>query len=265
MHHSRVADTVTPDVTVLQSCPASERHGWLERCMHSVREWAQARHYAYHWVGDELFDRLPDDLRPSRHISPVIASDIARLVWMQDVLKQGCQNVVWLDADVLIFRPGQFSLADAPCAVGREVWVQADAAQRWRVHRKVHNAVMQASGGDDGHNSFIDFYCETAQRLVRANRGGMPAQFVGPKLLTALHNVVQLPVIECAGMLSPAVIDDLLMGGGDALACMLGKSKAPLHAANLCRSSVHGEQLEVAQMIRLIEQLLERPQLLDVA
>ena len=64
----------------------------------------------------------------------------------------------------------------------------------------------------------------------------MPPQFIGPKLLTAIHNVIQCPVQETAGMLSPAVIQDIVNGGGDAIDLFIKKSPTNIHAANLCSS-----------------------------
>ncbi len=233
--------------------------------MDSVQLWARRYGYGYQWIGDELFDLLGDEFKPGGRIRPVIASDVARLRWMQNELRQGADLVVWMDADVLVFRPAAFTLLDAPFAVGREIWVQADPRKRWRVHRKVHNAVMQAADQGDGHNSFVDFYVDTAERLLVANSQPMPAQFVGPKLLTALHNVTHMPVLESAGMLSPAVVADLLAEGGEALRRMLNKAAAPLHAANLCRSSVMGGELAGPEMDQLIDMLLARPNILGRA
>ena len=66
-------------------------------------------------------------------------------------------------------------------------------------------------------DSFLDFYTDTAVRLLSRNTGSVPPQFIGPKLLTALHNIAGLPVMDAAGMLSPAVVRDLVRGEGTAL------------------------------------------------
>jgi hypothetical protein len=46
------------------------------------------------------------------------------------------------------------------------------------------------------------------------NQGRIPAQFIGPKWLTALHNIALGPVIESAAILSPLVMRDYLAGQG---------------------------------------------------
>lgn len=238
---------------VLQSCPESECEGWLQRCMTSVRHWCAQRGYEYRWLGDELFATLPEDLQPGGRISRVIASDLARLLWMQQLL-DATEAVLWLDSDMLVFAPEALNLPLQHTAVGRELWVQADSNQ-WRVHRKVHNAALLFRRQSHGRNSTLDFYADTAQRLLRANQGGMPAQFIGPKLLTALHTVAQFPVMEDMGMFSPAVMRDLLGENNAALQAMLRRSRSPVHAANLCRSSVQQGALSCDQMNVVVDVL----------
>ena len=97
---------------------------------------------------------------------------------------------------------------------------------------KVHNAFMMYKKG----NSFLDFYTDTAERLLLQNNGRIPPQFIGPKLLTAIHNVVQCPVLETAGMLSPLVVKDIANGGGAALDLFKQKSPQKILTANLCSS-----------------------------
>ena len=192
----------------------------------------------------------------------VIATDIARLYAIQDGLKQ-FDRVLWLDADFLIFAPDDFLLPDQAqmpegYMLGREVWVQASAERpnKLKANVKVHNAFLLF----DRRNSFLDFYLEHAERLVNKCEGPMPPQFVGPKLLTALHNTVVCPVLETAGMLSPLVIDDLLADNGQccALNLMTKRSPHPIAAANLCHSLSSQNNRSEQEMLRLVEELLSR-------
>ena len=162
--------------------------------------------------------------------------------------------MVWCDADFLVFNPRELLLPDSNFALGREVWVQHDEGSGRRSYVRVHNAMLLFARG----NTFLDFYADTAERLLRLNEGGMPPQFVGPKLLTALHNIAHFPVIERAAMLSPPVMRDLLAGGGEALELLRSKSPEPPAAANLCSSLTADEGLGEAEMSRLIELLLEK-------
>lgn len=207
--------------------------------------------YEYLFLGDELFDCLPADLLDKTRHQKVVASDLARLFVLKDSLNRGYETVIWLDADFLIFNPAEFAVPDQPYAVGREVWVQNDRHGKLKVFKKVHNAFLMFRQG----NSFLDFYSETAERLLSLNQGTMPPQFIGPKLLTALHNIAILPVMESAGMLSPAVIKDVLSGQGMALDLFNSHSPEPLVAANLCASSCEKDELSVMEMEQVIDVL----------
>lgn len=238
---------------VLQSHRHPLPHAWLEPCLNSVRGWAEAHNYEYLFQGDELFENLPSDIAARADLSCVIKSDLARLLAMQQLLQQ-FDAVVWLDADVLVVDQAAFALPST-MAVGREHWVQQNDKGAWRNYKKVHNAMMVFHRGD----VFLPFYAETAQRFLRANQVAMPPQFIGPKLLTALHNVVQLPVWEQAGMMSPAVgLDILGQGDGQALALFQRSCLEPIGAINLCSSSCQRGELSDQQMFEIIGTLKER-------
>lgn len=218
-----------------------------------MRDWSNASSYDYQFLGDEIFNRVPVKLL-ERIQHKVVATDLARLLFLKEALKAGYNTVVWMDADFLIFDPAGFELSDADYALGREVWVQRDSAGALKVYRKVHNAFLMFRK----NNSFLSFYLETAMRLLSLNTGTMPPQFIGPKLLTALHNVAQLNVLECAGMLSPMVVKDIIQGRGPALDKFNSSSKVPVTAANLCVSSCDKNELSTKEMEQLIGLLLTR-------
>ena len=237
---------------VIQSQRQPLPFSWLQSCLDSVVDWAALNQYDYRFLGDELFDPVAPGLLEKTAAQPVIATDLARLQWLQRGLEQGFETVIWCDADFLVFDPARLSLPDAPYALGREVWVQQDTAGGLRCHVKVHNAFLMFRRG----NAFLDFYLDSAERLLYANQGGLSPQFIGPKLLTALHNVVQCPVLEAAAMLSPLVIRDLLNGGGKALDMFEARSPIRPAAANLSTSLTASEGFTETEMQRLIRHLL---------
>jgi len=224
---------------------------WLQECIDSTQSWAADSGFDYQWQGDEIFDSLDPELIEKTQIKKVIASDLARLKAMQQALAEGYQRVIWCDADFLIFNPQQFILPESSFALGREVWVQEDKNQKLRAYTKVHNAFMMFCQG----NHFLDYYTASAEQLLRANQGRMPPQFIGPKLLTALHNMVSCPVMETAGMLSPLVIRDILKGDGKALQLFKQKSPCFPAGANLCSSVTASEGFNYAEMQSLIKKL----------
>lgn len=240
-----------PETLVIQSHRNPLPQGWLQPCLDSVAGWARRNRYHYRFLGDEIFTCLDAGLRARTRAQPVIASDLARLLSLQQGLAEGYHCVVWCDADFLVFDPGALVLPQSSYALGREVWVQYDRQQRLRAYVKVHNAMLMFRRG----NPFLDFYRDTAERLLRLNQGSMPPQFIGPKWLTAVHNISACPVMETAGMLSPLVIRDYLDGGGDALRLFRSRSKVAPAGANLGSSLAEREGFGDDDMRRLISRL----------
>lgn len=236
---------------VIQSHRQPLPNPWLQTCVDSVVNWSKLNSYDYYFIGDELFKYLSAEILAKTELQPIIATDLARLSVLQEYLSKGYETVVWCDADFIIFSPDKFQLSEEAYAVGREVWIQEDTNDQniLVANTKVHNAFMMFKKG----NTFLNFYTETAERLVVNNTGKMSPQYIGPKLLTAIHNVVQCPVLETAGMLSPLVVKDIAAGGGQALDLFNQKSLHPIHAANVCSSLYErGEYTE-----REIENCLE--------
>ncbi len=262
---------------VIQSHREPLPHDWLRPCITSVKNWAKQEGYDYHFIGDEIFDTLPAWVLEKTQSQKVIATDLARLKCLQHFLLAGYQRVIWLDADFLIFAPESFQLPEHDAlpegyALGREVWVQPkttekesanNKALKFKAYKKVHNAFLLFDAQFGQRNSFLDFYTNHAERLLKQIGGvlndgqvPMPPQFIGPKLLTALHNVVQCPVQENAGMLSPWVINDILAGSGPALTLFRSKSPQPLAGANLCSSLSNSDDLPDRALEKVMAQLL---------
>ena len=229
---------------------------WLSSCIDSVKHWANLNKFDYRLLGDELFDYVSAALLEKTKTQRVIATDLARLKVLQHYLTKGFDTVVWCDADFLIFAPTAFRLPDEPYAVGREVWIQTNNndPQKLNAYIKVHNAFMMFRQG----NSFLDFYADTAERLLTLNEGPVPPQFIGPKLLTAIHNVAQCPVLETAGMLSPSVIKDIAQGKGPALDLFTKRSPQAIAAANLCSSLHQGGEVNPTEIEKCIAELLDK-------
>lgn len=236
---------------VIQSHRCPLPFGWLQACIDSVADWSRLNRYQHRFIGDDIFDLVASELLDKAGPQSVIATDLARLRALQQGLAEGFERVVWCDADFLIFRPNDFVLPAADFAFGREIWVQADDKGRLRAYPKLHNALLMFQRG----NACLEFYLDTAARLVQLNQGGMPAQFIGPKLLTALHNIACFPVMENAAMLSPLVLRDILNGGGAALQLFLQKSPVAPAGVNLSSSLTAAEGFTETEMQTLIRRL----------
>ena len=84
----------------------------------------------------------------------------------------------------------------------------------------------------------------------------MPPQFIGPKLLTALHNVAILPVQETAGMLSPLVVRDIAQNEVKFVDAFVKHSPQKIKAANLCISSCERNEIDERETDTAIQRLL---------
>lgn len=240
---------------VLQSHTTPLPAQWITTCLESVKKWADLNHFDYRFLGDELFDHIAGELLEKTRTQRVIATDLARLRALQFYLQQDYDTVIWCDADFLIFTPSSFKLIADKYAVGREVWIQNDVRnpKKLTAHVKVHNAFMMYRQG----NVFLDFYADTAERLLTLNQGPIPPQFIGPKLLTAIHNIAQCPVQETAGMLSPLVIKDIAKGSDEAVKLFQRKSTQPICAANLCSSLNTKGEISSGLIETCIKQLIK--------
>lgn len=192
----------------MQSHRSPSLNQWIERCQNSVRAWADFHHFEYQFFDDELFGYLPSSDLLQKY-NAVVVSDLARLRCLRALLAE-YDRVIWCDADWLVMDVERFQPVQTSYAVGREVWVDRTQSGKLKAFKKVHNAYLQFDCG----NTFLDFYIETAENFLQKNTGGVPNQFIGPKLLTALHNVAGLPVHEQAGMLSPVLAAALLRREG---------------------------------------------------
>ena len=220
------------ETLVFQSHSHRGLPAWIPTCLHSVRHWAAACGHGYLCFGDEIFDRLPSGFRKKTAGRRSTQADLGRLLLARELLEEA-ERVIWLDADVLVFAPEDLDCdIPSPYAFGREIWIQEDERGRLRAYRNVHNAVCLF----ERINPFLDFYIHAAERLVTLNDGGFPPQFIGPKFLTAQHNIMKLPLIETLGMASPLVLRDLARGGGPALELQRVEQPRPLAAVNLCSS-----------------------------
>lgn len=247
---------------VVQSHTSPLPAPWYQRCVDSVRRWADARGFEYRWLGDELLAAVPRQILLKTEDRRVVATDLARLIVLQDALIEGFDRVIWMDADVLVLNVRQLELPDSAALFGREMWIQRGERGTLRVHRKIHNAFMAFRAGE----SVLPFYRYSAERILArydSESGPMVAQLVGPKLLTLLHNAIGFDVLESAAVLCPLVARDLLNDGGPALKKFAAASNAAPLALNLCGSlcgsSVRPGQITDREMDLLITMLETQP------
>lgn len=248
---------MTERALVVQSHTSPLPASWYQRCIDSVRDWAEVQGFEYRWLGDELLTVVPEQILLKTGTQRVVATDLARLIVLENALSEGFDRVTWVDADVLVLAARQLTLPESPALFGREVWLQRDARGALRVYRKIHNAFMSFRAGE----TVLPFYRFSAERiLARYDSDGAPmvAQLIGPKLLTLLHNAIGFDVLESAAVLCPLVAKDLLHDGGPVLERFRSASAAAPLALNLCGSSVRAGEISDPEMDLLITKLNAR-------
>jgi len=234
---------------------------WLQACMKSVQSWAVTRDFEYSFFGNEFLELAPSWFRQKAKGRMPVITDLCRLLQARHFLENGYERVIWLDADILIFDgENLFIDAEKDFAFAREIWVQPDSKGGLKAYRNVHNAASVYIKG----NAFLDFYIHASQSIMSnvPEDKGFPNQLVGPKLLTAFHNIVGFNLIDDVGMLSPLVIRDILAGGGGALDLLRKQTPKSLRAANLCSSLVgkttDGVSLTDQGMMDVVDRLIDK-------
>ncbi len=248
---------------VIQSYRTSEVPRWIDTCLRSVHDWANIRGYDYRFYGDEIFERVPPWFREKTHAYPQIAADLGRLHLITEALEGDYERAIWLDADVLIFDPSPFDITlTSGFAFGRELWVQHDKKDALRLYRNVHNAFCVFCRD----NAFLEFYryaCSNIMSQVEPGVGnGMAPQLIGPKFLSAIHNMMGLPLLDDIAMASPLVLVDLFAGGGAALELLHANNERPPRGVNLCASLVTNNDNDLDM---LCNRLLDKPELISPA
>lgn len=243
-------------VVVYQSFRRENVPNWIRRCMESVKSWAKAKGYVYRFYDDEMFEFAPDWYRARIKNQIHLTSDLARLEIARSLMEEGYEQTIWVDADVLIFNPTEFSLPfDRPYAFCKEVYVDSNEQGQLMAHRRVNNAVTLLQKG----NSFLDFYIDACKRIV-AERNTLRHTSIGTEFLTNLNSQIKLDFIDQVGLFSPLVIADIAKGGGPALSGFISEFSSQINAANLCFTfnnlSVAGIEMKEALFERVIDSLL---------
>jgi len=241
---------------VLQSFRTTGVPAWMERCMASVRAWAELHGYDYEFMDDRIFDLCGADYLAQVGDNKRSVTNLARLELIRLRLAGDYERAVWLDADTFVFAPAAFRMdIRAGYAFSREVWVYHDEAGRTFVQYSVHNASCVFTRGE----SDLDFFIRTA-RYIAATRPIRESFQVGVRLLSGLHYPLGFPLIQDSAMLSTDIIYALATGDDGLIASLARGHAHPVHAANLSlslinpanpRSTVVPEEVVMAAMDRL--------------
>ena len=238
--------TMQASVCILQSYDDTGMTPWLQACQSSVKAWCNVQGYTYRFVDDDLFEDVPDWYMQKVAGRKAIAADLGRLQWITRLLGE-FDVVMWLDIDVLVWAPEalRVNLQGRDCVFGQEAWLQEQDG-KLRVYRSVHNAYL----GFARASSTLPFLIDTILHLMaKVDPNHIAPQFVGPKLLTSLHNTVGFALEPRVGALSELFIARFQADQESAVTEYVRHLRAPLYAANLCLTlcgSTSSPELNVA-------------------
>ena len=222
------------DVMVFQSAPPN-RPGWVAECMDSVAMWATENGFGYQFLGDELFDLVPDSYRRKVAGRGPIVADLARLILLEQHFGKHGGRAIWLDADVLSVDAQWRPTFVGDSLFGEECWVQADARRGWRAYINPHNAYLSFTAD----SVVLPFLRHVTQSIIeRADPAHIAPQMVGPKLLKHLHSLANFTLSPEMGALSPALLEELVTAPNGAVACYRAQHRSPLKMINLCHSLI---------------------------
>ena len=236
---------------VLQSAPLV-RPAWIDRCLASVEAWAGQRGIERRFIGDELFDPVPPEWRAAAGPEKLPVTDYARLLWIRRLLDEGHDQIVWLDADILMLDPafvpppGDF--------FSRELWVYRLKDGRDAALDAVNNCAM----GFTAQSPLLSWYLSACADAPEA--GPVKRLALGPDMLKRRHRLEPLPLTEAIPTLSPRLVYGILRGDEALLDTFRWEWPAPIAAAHLCSSlgdkdSPGGGVLQGDAMDELIEKL----------
>ncbi len=217
---------------VYQSYRTSNVPRWINRCLHSVKNWAAGNEYGYRFTGDEIFDMVPEWYFKKVNGNIQLATDLARLVLARKYLEEGFDEVIWVDADMLVFDPEHFNLhVQGLFSFCREIWMDQDLDGNVIHQEKINNSISVFKKG----NTFLDFYHDACLRIVDSREELLPVS-VGTEFLTNLNALFPLPLLLNVGIISPALAYDLVHNGSRFIKPYIEWHGQPVMAANLCGS-----------------------------
>lgn len=228
----------------------------MDRCLASVRDWAEQAGYGYQFMGDELFEFVPSWYLTKCDEKLPVATDLARLIWMQQCLQEKVADcVLWMDADVLVFAPQLRIAPQSSCLFGYEYWVQPKPGHKsFQVRGNVHNAVAAFRQGCP----ILPFLIEVIQRLMRrADPDHIAPQMMGPKLLSHLHNLADFELTYEVGALAPDLLTELATEPGAAMAAWATKATTPMLAANFAASTAGAAATDTMSVEAVMEKAID--------
>lgn len=222
---------------VYQSFQAKETPRWVEKCLETVRDWAESKGFDYQRE-DNFWDYVPDWYADKVQGKINVVADLARLELARKFLRQGYDRAIWMDADIVVFDRDRLTIDPTEdYLVCREVWL--DTADDINLgegeifcSKKVTNSLVMFAK----NNNFLDFYLDACKSIVKKNTGRLSKLCVSTKFLTKLNEIVELPLYHHIGLFSPILMHGLTNNHKEIIDLYARSLESPVYAANLCFS-----------------------------
>lgn len=219
---------------VLQSFRTRDVPNWISTCMDSVDAWANSEDWDYFRL-DDAFLRLPEQWILEKCGTNIYAvTDVARLIWLDEVLNQGYERVVWADADMLVISPTLLTeqiRRHQGHGFAREVFLPIENTQVHAPRMGINNSLMFFERGDLTLKAYLN---ECRSFLLSFNEQSLPRTSLGPTLLTNYQRGARFNLIDGVGLLTPAIMLPLGRGDDSSFDAYERSMGSPIVAANLC-------------------------------
>jgi hypothetical protein len=231
--HSREQNTMK--TVVYQSYRTTNVPKWISICMETVREWAAKQGYDYKFYDDGFFGFAPDWYRERVSNDKCLVTDLSRLIAAKDLLSSGYERTIWVDIDIIIWDSANFIIEVVKqYAFCREIWTYASRCGGLGSISQVNNSISVFVK----ENTFLDFYIEACQMIVKNIEGEIKFLEVGTKFLSGLYKVLPFQTLSNIAVFSPVIIQAIADEYKKYLIQFMRQQKSKLYAANLCSSLI---------------------------
>ncbi len=215
---------------VFQSFRTENVPGYIAPCLESVRTWARSRGHHYHFIDDRFLSLVPDSYRSKAGNLLCLVTDLARIIQARAFLQQGFEQVIWMDADLFIFQPERLQLPVFPdFRYCKEVWLHRAKSGEIYPAQKVNNSVCIF--GPDGLRH-LDEYIQHCTAVFESTEALTNGLVMATEVLTRSYQAIEN--IRVIGILSPALLQAVLLQEENVLAQYIAWQGSPIFAVNLC-------------------------------
>jgi hypothetical protein len=178
--------------------------------------------------------------------------NLSRLELVKDAHRRGYDRAIWLDADVLVFRPELFTIDVVEgYAFSRETWVTR-VGDRWRAVSSVNNCVFACMRDEPDLDALISF-----TRHIGVHRKITKSLQTGTYLLTGLQQSLAFETLDNVGLFSNHVVKALANNDEEVIRAQAIGHETPVFAANLCASDRDPPPVSESEADLVVDRLLQ--------